>query len=320
MQTTAIVPFRTQADRRADAGPRRGRCRCDRRGRLERHLDRHGAVALRRHDAVVSGAWAHPLVPGYEAVGRVVRASGDLAVGDRRVRAWCQLLRGRAGAVRRLRLAALPCPSRKAAADPGRRWGESATLLALAATARHTFSGAHDAAIPELIVGHGVLGRLLARLVDRDGRPGRRPIWEARPRRACGGAAGLLASSIPTTIQAPRLWFDHRRQRRSGDPGHARPAALAPGGEIVLAGLLQGSPLLRLPPGLHARGALSASPRNGSATTSNSVGRLASATVVCVLDDLVTHRADDRATHPRPTRPPSGDASCLKMVLDWRQA
>ena len=41
--------------------------------------------------------------------------------------------------------------------------GEQGVLYALAATARHALTGP-DAKFPDLIIGHGALGRLLARI------------------------------------------------------------------------------------------------------------------------------------------------------------
>ncbi len=53
--------------------------------------------------------------------------------------------------------------------------------MALAATARHAIAG-FGTALPDLIVGHGVLGRLLARLTLAAG--GTPPtVWELNPRR-----------------------------------------------------------------------------------------------------------------------------------------
>jgi 3-hydroxyethyl bacteriochlorophyllide a dehydrogenase len=59
--------------------------------------------------------------------------------------------------------------------------GPEGALLALAATARHAVAGINTT-LPDLIVGHGVFGRLLARLTIAAG---------GKPRRRCG-------KSIPT--------------------------------------------------------------------------------------------------------------------------
>ena len=103
-------------------------------------------------------------------------------------------------------------------------------LLALAATALHALSGSALEGV--LIVGHGVLGRLLARLVIASG--GEPPVvWEANSLRA-GGAAGYeVTSSDADARKAYRTIFDV-----SGDPAilDTLVQKLAPGGEIVLAG------------------------------------------------------------------------------------
>ena len=105
----------------------------------------------------------YPLVPGYESVGRVVAAGatsggkvGDLVFvpgakcfGDVR-----GLFGGAAAKV------VLPGARTIPIAE---RLGEHGVLLALAATAYHAHS-APGLQQPDLIVGHGVLGRMIARL------------------------------------------------------------------------------------------------------------------------------------------------------------
>ena len=59
-------------------------------------------------------------------------------------------------------------------------WGERGVLLALAATAQHAVAGG----LPDLIVGHGVLGRLLARLTVAAG--GQPVVWERHGGRTDG--------------------------------------------------------------------------------------------------------------------------------------
>src|SRR3954468_6592901 len=56
--------------------------------------------------------------------------------------------------------------SRAVTIDPG--LGEKGVLIALAATAQHAIVGA---VLPDLIVGHGVVGRLIARLILAAGGP-----------------------------------------------------------------------------------------------------------------------------------------------------
>ena len=105
----------------------------------------------------------YPLVPGYESVGRIRSAGarsgarvGDLVFvpgakcfGDVR-----GLFGGAASCV------VLPGSRTVPIAD---RLGEQGVLLALAATAYHVGGGLRERQ-PDLIIGHGVLGRMIARL------------------------------------------------------------------------------------------------------------------------------------------------------------
>src|SRR5271155_2663002 len=123
----------------------------------------------------------YPLVPGYESVGRITHAgsrcgrrSGELVfVPGARCFGEVRGLFGGAAAK-------VVVPGTRATPIDG-RLGEQAVLLALAATAHHALA-ADDAAEPDLIVGHGVLGRLLARLAVL---AGREPptVWERNPQR-----------------------------------------------------------------------------------------------------------------------------------------
>ena len=122
----------------------------------------------------------YPLVPGYEAVGHVV-AAGERSgrhVGD-------PVFVGGAHCFPDVRC--LFGSTARQLVVPGTRTqllapslGDRATLLALAATAYNALRGGRGL-LPELIVGHGALGRLLARLtmiLD----PARIPVvWEKNP-------------------------------------------------------------------------------------------------------------------------------------------
>ncbi len=255
----------------------------------------------------------YPLVPGYEAVGRIVAvgpdAGGGLVVGQRVFVGGARCygpVRGLFGGA----AARLVVPGVRAIAVP-EDLGDRGVLLALAATAYHALK-LPGAQRTELIVGHGVLGRLLARIaVALDSR---HPVvvWESNPQRA-GGAAGYRVTDARD---------DPRRDYRaildaSGDPSLLDQliARLAPGGEVVLAGFYS-EPLhfafapafmreIRLlvaaewrPDDLKAVMALIAD------------GRLS-------LDGLITHR-HPATEAPAAYRTAFGDPACLKMVLDWR--
>ena len=110
----------------------------------------------------------YPLVPGYESVGRVssVGSQSKGRVGDRvfvpGARCFGKVRGLFGGAAARVVV-------------PGARvvpidesLGEQGVLLALAATAYHAINGGGGTQKPDLIIGHGVLGRLIARLAMLD--------------------------------------------------------------------------------------------------------------------------------------------------------
>jgi 3-hydroxyethyl bacteriochlorophyllide a dehydrogenase len=185
--------------------------------------------------------------------------------------------------------------------------GAQATLLALAATAQHAIAGGP---LPELIVGHGVLGRLLARLAVAAG--GAPVVWERNERRM-GGAQGY-------TVCDPDA--DARRDYRvvcdvSGDSDilDMLVSRLAPGGEIVLAGFYSARLSFAFPPAFmrEARLRIAAQWRQADL---DQVQALHAAHLLS-LDGLVTHRREaaqaEAAYHTA-----FEDSDCLKMVLDWR--
>ena len=123
----------------------------------------------------------YPLVPGYETVGRVVSAGVGSALrpGDEvfvpGANCYGEIKGLFGGAASRIVV-----PERRAVALPA-GLGENGILFALAATAYHAIAG-HHACCPQLIVGHGILGRLIARISLTLGAPP--PIvWERNPLR-----------------------------------------------------------------------------------------------------------------------------------------
>ncbi|MCA3011854.1 MAG: alcohol dehydrogenase catalytic domain-containing protein, partial [Myxococcaceae bacterium] len=100
----------------------------------------------------------YPLVPGYESVGRVIEVGAGVTkvgVGDLVFVPGANCygdVRGLFGGA----ASRVVVPAARIAKVP-ESVGERAVLLALAATARHALAGGAPA---ELIVGHGVLGRL----------------------------------------------------------------------------------------------------------------------------------------------------------------
>ena len=172
----------------------------------------------------------YPLVPGYEAVGRVREANSGFRKGER---VFVPGAAGCFGEVRSLFGAAashLVVPAERVVAVD-EKLGEEGVLLALAATAYHALRLIGEAK-PECIVGHGVLGRLLARLTIALG--GKPPIvWERDADRAKGASGYEVIDPAANTRRDYRVICDV-----SGDASllDTLIAHLAPGGEIVLAG------------------------------------------------------------------------------------
>ncbi len=252
----------------------------------------------------------YPLVPGYESVGRVREAGADsgLAAGATVFVPGAKCF----GSVRGLfggAASTLVVPGARAI-PLGDDLGERGVLLALAATAYHAVS-APGAMLPDLVVGHGVLGRLIARIALAKG--GAAPVvWEANADRITG------AEGYPVIDPAS----DGRRDYRaiydaSGDAGllDTLIGRLAPGGEIVLAGFYSERLSFAFPPAFmrEARLRVAAEWREPDIIAVRDL--IASGALS--LDHLITHRraASDAGEAYRTA---FNDPSCLKMVLDWR--
>jgi 3-hydroxyethyl bacteriochlorophyllide a dehydrogenase len=252
----------------------------------------------------------YPLVPGYESVGRVVGAGPDaeIAIGTQVFVPGAKCFGDSVRCVHGGAASLLVAPASRVVPVPA-ELGENAVLLALAATALHALGGSALEGV--LIVGHGVLGRLLARLAIAITSGGDPPVvWEANSLRA-GGAVGYeVTSSDADARKAYRTIFDV-----SGDPAilDSVMQRLAPGGEIVLAGFYDRLSF-SFPPAFmrEARIRVAAIWRNGDLAE---IVKLVEAGTLS-LDGLLTHQsaaADASTAYPIAFN----DPTCLKMVLDW---
>jgi len=251
----------------------------------------------------------YPLVPGYESVGRIhsvgMRSPGR--VGDRVFVPGARCfgdVRGLFGGA----AATVVVPGNRVVRID-EQLGEQGVLLALAATARHAIADGPGTQ-PDLIVGHGVLGRLLARLAVLAG--GEPVVWERNPDRAAGAVGYRVVDPANDLRHDYRAIYDV-----SGDPSllDTLIARLASGGEIVLAGFYSEALAFNFPPAFmrEARLRCAAQWREADLTAVTELaesGRLA-------LDGLITHR-QPAADAPAAYRTAFGDPACLKMVLDWR--
>lgn len=256
----------------------------------------------------------YPLVPGYESVGRISAAGprSNHTVGESvfvpGARCFGEVRGLFGGAAARVVIPgtrALPIDS---------SLGEQGVLMALAATAYHavTGGGKRDKIVPpDLIVGHGVLGRLLARLTVIAGFA---PpvVWERNPDRT-DGAVGY---PVVHPNDDPRRDY-HAIYDVSGDGSilDALIARLAPGGEIVLAGFYCEPLSFSFPPAFMREAQIRAAaewqrPDLLAIKELTETGRLS-------LDGLITHH-EEASNAERAYRTAFGDPACLKMVLDWR--
>ena len=250
----------------------------------------------------------YPLIPGYEAVGRVVRAGenvrdreGDFVFvpGSRGYRGVHSLFGGSARH--------LVTPAERAVTVPV-DLRETATLIALAATAHHalTISGP-----PDLIVGHGVLGRLLARLSIALGWDAP-DVWEKDPSRCDTGAGYAVTAPEDDARSDYTAIID-----ASGDPGilDTAIARLAKGGAVTLAGFYKSSLAFAFPPAFMREVRIKIAAEFQPADI-DAVLMLAGSGRID-LDGLITHRAEARDVADAYVTA-FRDPRCLKMTLDWR--
>ncbi|TVP55518.1 MAG: chlorophyll synthesis pathway protein BchC [Gemmatimonadales bacterium] len=262
----------------------------------------------------------YPLVPGYEAVGQVVwtGARSGRSVGD-----WVFVpgSKGFAGAHGLFGAAA------RRLVAPGDRvvpvlegMGEQACLLALAATAEHAIRGSapigeSDAPNrplgPALVVGHGALGRLLARLLmAREDAPPPM-VWETNPDRRTDEDYPVLDPSADEGTEYETIYDV------SGDPEilDVLIPRLRRGGEVVLGGFYARSVAFHFPPAFMKEARIRVAAEWVPRDLREVLKLLKEERMT--LDGLVTHR-EMAAQAPDAYRTAFEDPRCVKMILDWR--
>ncbi|GAB0116751.1 chlorophyll synthesis pathway protein BchC [Acidisoma sp. 7E03] len=248
----------------------------------------------------------YPLVPGYESVGHVVDAGarsglrGGEFVFVPGARCFTEVRGLFGGAAARLVVPG----SRVSPIDAA--LGEQGALLSLAATAYHAMAGATP---PDLIIGHGVLGRLLSRITIALGHPPP-AIWEREASRRFGVGVTTEEADVRRDYAAI---YDASGDATLLDRLVAR---LARGGEIVLAGFYHAPLSFTFPPAFmrEARFRIAAEFRPGdlAAVLALIAGGALS------LDNLITHRrpaSEAKAAYATAF----DDPDCLKMIMDWRR-
>ena len=254
----------------------------------------------------------YPLVPGYEAVGTIAEAPKESGYrpGELVFAPGAQCFKDVRGLFGGASSRLVTNPDRIMALDSS--LGEQGVLLALAATAHHILTPiGKRARAPELIIGHGTLGRLVARMAIALGFP---PplVWEKNSRRISGAEGYDVISAENDPKRDYRSIIDVSGDASLLDTMIDR---LTRGGEIVLAGFYQDRPSFAFPSAFirEAQIRISAEFHPGDMIAARELidsGALA-------LDGLITHQEPaSNANEAYSTA--FTDSDCLKMVLDWK--
>jgi bacteriochlorophyllide a dehydrogenase len=258
-------------------------------------------------DMPVFPGMGYPLVPGYETVARVARApkGSGLSEGDLVFVPGANCygpVRGLfGGTAKRIAIA----PARLTKIDES--LGENGTLLALAATAHHAVT---LGVLPDLVVGHGVLGRLIARIIVALG--GTPTVWETLPARQPGGEGYTVIGPNEDLRKDYHCIVD-----ASGDT-HVLDRCithLASRGEVVLAGFYAEPLHFIFPPAFMREATIRIAAQWEPKDLAAALELIASGKLS--LNGLITHRSPAADAH-KAYDTAFWHSGCLKMVLDWR--
>ncbi|WP_350294661.1 chlorophyll synthesis pathway protein BchC [Limnohabitans sp. Rim8] len=259
---------------------------------------------------------SYPLVPGYETVGVIADLGaevsglhkGDLVfIPGSYAFQGVQNLFGGSGS-------RLVVPHDRAVKlDPS--LGNKGVLLALAATAHHVFTVGREGeslAYPDLIIGHGIMGRLLARMVLAAGKPAP-VVWETQAIRQAGAMGYEVIHPDQDTRKNYRCICDV-----SGDAGilnHVIPK-MAPAGEVILAGFYKQDLSFAYAPAFMREATIRVAAQWKKHDLDAVVTMFHDGSLP--LDGLITHtQKAAQAQHAYEIA--FGDPQCLKMVIDWAE-
>ena len=260
---------------------------------------------------------SYPLVPGYETVGTVAQMGAEvtgLSLGDlvflpgSYAFQGVQNIFGGSGS-------RLVVPHERAVKLDA-ALGVKGVLLALAATAHHVFTVGREGlpwAYPDLIIGHGIMGRLLARMVVAAGKPAP-VVWETQAVRQSGALGYGVIHPDEDARKDYRCICDV-----SGDSGILNRVIpkMAPGGEVVLAGFYKQDLSFSYAMAFMREASIRVAAQWKKHDLDAVVAMFHDGSLP--LEGLITHtEKPDRAQHAYEVA--FGDPNCLKMVLDWRHA
>lgn len=253
----------------------------------------------------------YPLVPGYETVGTVVEAgqTSGRSVGDQVFVPGASCYRDAAGLFGAT-AARLVVPGARTVRTRFENQ-EEAALLALAATAHHAVGRSQRPA--SLVIGHGVLGRLIARILMATGNPAP-TVWETVASRRSGAREYRAIDPVEDRDQRHDVIIDASGDVTVVDTAITR---LNRHGELVLAGFYGRRVGFDFPAAFMKEISIAIAAEFNPADLK---------AVLALIDDgrlslagLITHRSapSDAASAYRTA---FSDPDCLKMIIDWRNA
>lgn len=252
----------------------------------------------------------YPLVPGYESVGKVIHSGADA---KHRVDetvfvpgANCYgSIRGLFGGA----ASRVVVPGERVLSVPG-SLGENAVMLALAATAQHALKKRAPQG-KTLIIGHGVLGRLLARLILALGYEAP-VVWENSKERLSDAQDYRVMSAEEDESRDYATIYDVSGDETLVDELISR---LTANGELVLVGFYRNPVAFTYPPAFQKEISIHIAAEWKNADLS-AVSKLVQEKQLS-LDGLISHKKSaDKANEAYEAA--FCDPTCLKMVLDWR--
>lgn len=256
----------------------------------------------------------YPLVPGYETVGQVVRVDqgASVQVGDHVFVPGSYTFQGVrnifGGAGSRL----IVPHDRVVKVHPD--LGPKAVLLALAATCYHAIAlggKRHPMVFPDLIVGHGVMGRLLARICVAMGQAAP-TVWETQSLRQTSALGYQVLHPDDDPRKDYKAIYDV-----SGDASilNSLIMRLSPGGEVVLAGFYKQDIGFAFAPAFMREAEIRVAAQWKKQDLLDVTALVESGALS--LEGLITHTFPV-AKAQEAYKTAFSDPQCLKMMMDWQ--
>jgi 3-hydroxyethyl bacteriochlorophyllide a dehydrogenase len=164
---------------------------------------------------------------------------------------------------------------------------------------------------PDLIVGHGVMGRLLARITLALGLPAP-TVWETQPARRTGGTGYPVVAPADDARKDYRAIYDVSGDAALLDTLIGR---LSPGGEVVLAGFYTQSLSFAFAPAFMREAQIRVAAQCKKHDLLAVTALVESGALS--LEGLVTHTMGP-ARAREAYEVAFGDPHCLKMMIDWK--